>query len=118
MTHTEPHVLTHQTHNHTCPRFAGHSDPNQPHISRRIPARDHTARTHPARHPPRGASLNTGSQCDYLKPSAFTRTTKVKRENSLGVPTVAQQVKIQHSVHEDACSIPALAQWVKDPALP
>ena len=36
----------------------------------------------------------------------------------LGVPIVAQRVKNPSSLHEEVGSLPGLAQWVKDPALP
>ena len=38
--------------------------------------------------------------------------------DSSGVPVVAQQVKNPTNIHEDVGSVPDLAHWVKDLALP
>ena len=39
-------------------------------------------------------------------------------KNPDGVPFVAELVKNPTSIYEDAGSVPVLAHWVKDPALP
>ena len=41
-----------------------------------------------------------------------------KKQNKIGVPLVAQQVKNPTSIHEVVGLIPGLAQWVRDLALP
>ena len=49
-------------------------------------------------------------------PQEGQKEKKKEKEMYFGVPIVARQIKnATHSVHEDASSIPRLAQWVKDP---
>ena len=44
----------------------------------------------------------------------FIKTENTGREKLGGVPIVSQQVKNPNSIHEDAGSIPGLAQWAGD----
>ena len=46
------------------------------------------------------------------------RGTRTDKDEALGAPVVAQWLTNSTRNHEVVGSVPALAQWVKDPALP
>ena len=43
---------------------------------------------------------------------------RLLKKREWNVPFVVQQLENPMSIHKDVGSIPGLAQWVKDPALP
>ena len=57
--------------------------------------------------------LYTGKEKGHYR--EWSEKTKSKR---VGVPVVVQWLTNQTRNHEVAGSVPGLAQWVKDPALP
>ena len=62
----------------------------------------------------REIQIKTIMRCLYIT----TRMTKIKKTEHRGIPIMAPWLTNPTRNHEVVGSIPGLAQWVKDPALP
>ena len=64
------------------------------------------------------AGKGRGLSCIFIKTTGMVSESEGDKETILGASAAAQQGVSPTNIHEDSGSIPALARWVKDPALP